>query len=138
MSNDRFPVSVKGVAFSAPGRVILLLNERQQWELPGGRLEVGESPEQALVREFEEELAATVTPCGILDSYLFEVIPERFVFIVTYGCRIEGKFSPSISKEHLQVGRFDVDRLPEQLPSGYRRSILARHAQIQRAAGPTS
>jgi 8-oxo-dGTP pyrophosphatase MutT (NUDIX family) len=130
MNNDRFPVSVKGVAFSAPGQVILLLNERQEWELPGGRLEVGETPEQAVVREFEEELAATVTPCRILDSYLFEVIPERFVFIVTYGCRIEGTFSPSISEEHLQVGTFDVDALPEPLPSGYRRSILAWHAQI--------
>ena len=33
-----WPVSIKGVAVDAHGRVLLLKNERQEWELPGGRL----------------------------------------------------------------------------------------------------
>ena len=39
-----FPVSIKGVLVEA-GRVALLENERDEWELPGGRLEPGEAPE---------------------------------------------------------------------------------------------
>lgn len=36
-----WPVSVKGVALDAHERVLLLRNERNEWELPGGRLEIG-------------------------------------------------------------------------------------------------
>jgi GNAT superfamily N-acetyltransferase len=42
-----FPVSVKGVLFES-GRVVLLENERREWELPGGRLETGEDPATCL------------------------------------------------------------------------------------------
>lgn len=38
-----FPVSVKGVVVR-DGRVLLLRNERDEWELPGGKLELGEEP----------------------------------------------------------------------------------------------
>ncbi|MGK5543530.1 NUDIX domain-containing protein [Streptomyces sp. URMC 127] len=51
-----WPVSVKGVALDAAGRVLLLHNERDEWELPGGRLEPTDpSPEHTVEREFEEE-----------------------------------------------------------------------------------
>jgi 8-oxo-dGTP pyrophosphatase MutT (NUDIX family) len=45
------------------GRVPLLKNERDEWELPGGKLEVGESPEHSVCREAAEELrlAAAMT-----------------------------------------------------------------------------
>jgi 8-oxo-dGTP pyrophosphatase MutT (NUDIX family) len=38
-----FPVSVKGVVVR-DGRVLLLRNERDEWELPGGKLDLGEEP----------------------------------------------------------------------------------------------
>ena len=49
----RFPVSVKGVVLHAE-RVVLLKNEREEWELPGGKLELGESPEDCVTREIYE------------------------------------------------------------------------------------
>jgi 8-oxo-dGTP pyrophosphatase MutT (NUDIX family) len=42
-----WPVSIKGVACDTEGRVLLLKNERAEWELPGGRLEGRTMPQPA-------------------------------------------------------------------------------------------
>jgi 8-oxo-dGTP pyrophosphatase MutT (NUDIX family) len=57
-----FPVSIKGVVIR-DGRVLLLRDERDQWELPGGEVDVGEDLAVCVVREIAEEVGWTVT-CG--------------------------------------------------------------------------
>jgi ADP-ribose pyrophosphatase YjhB (NUDIX family) len=51
-----YPVSVKGVVVRS-GRVLLLKNERDEWELAGGRLGAGETPEQCVAREIANSIA---------------------------------------------------------------------------------
>ena len=117
------PVSVKGVLL-VDGKVALLRNDRNEWELPGGRIDKGETREQALVREFKEELSIDVEPVDLIDSYEFEVIPSRRVRIVTYGCRLRGEFKPVLSEEHKEFGLHAVAELENiALPAGYVRSI---------------
>ena len=117
------PTSIKGVLL-VEDRVVLLKNSREEWELPGGRVENGEDHAQALAREFAEELSINVHIRTRIDSYLFEVIPGRHVFIVTYGCAVAGEFRPAISNEHIEHCLWPVDRLSElNLPAGYKRSI---------------
>jgi len=107
-------------------RVVLVRNDRDEWELPGGRAEPGEDHADTLAREFNEELAISVRPGAQIDSYLFEVIPGRHVFIITYGCILVGEFRPALSDEHTGYCLWPVDRLSElKLPLGYKRSIEA-------------
>jgi 8-oxo-dGTP pyrophosphatase MutT (NUDIX family) len=128
-----FPVSIKGVVLRA-GRVLLLRNDRGEWELPGGRLEVGETPEDCVAREIAEETGWQVTTGQILDCWVYHVAQVgRHVVVVTYGATLDpgqDELAPALSAEHAQVGLFspaEVDDLP--LPAGYRRSIAAWHAR---------
>ena len=120
-----FPVSVKGVLFAPLGEVVLLLNEREEWELPGGRIELGETSTDCLVREIREELDLQVVAGSPIDTYLFEVVPGRHVFIATYRCTLAGPFQPSVRNEHKRIGLFTPHALPRNLPRGYRASIEA-------------
>jgi 8-oxo-dGTP pyrophosphatase MutT (NUDIX family) len=48
------------VCFTEDGGVVLAVLPPKRWNLPGGTIEPGESPEDALVRQFAEEAGATV------------------------------------------------------------------------------
>jgi 8-oxo-dGTP pyrophosphatase MutT (NUDIX family) len=99
-----FPVSVKGVAVQ-DGRVLLLENEREEWELPGGKLEIGEDPPACLVREIGEEAGWQVTAGPVLDCWQYHIREGRDVVIITYGCYVASAIPPIVSSEHKRAAQ---------------------------------
>ena len=105
-----FPVSVKGAAVQDE-RVLLLENERAEWELPGGKLELGEDPSACVVREISEEADWQVTAGPVLDCWQYPICEGQDVVIVTYGCYVASTTPPMISNEHKRAGRFTHDEV---------------------------
>lgn len=128
MSGLVLPVSVKGV-FGPPGRVVLLHNERDEWELPGGRLDPGDAGlESALEREIREELDLRVEVGAVVHAWRYEPVPGRFVVVISYDCHLVGSWPEVLghSHEHDGVGLFGIDELAGlALPAGYRAAIAA-------------
>ncbi len=125
--DGRHPVSVKAV-LAHRDRFILLRNERAEWELPGGRLEAGETPEDCLLREIREELAIAARLGPILDCWVYPVLPGRSVVIVTYGATAGNLDGLAHSAEHDRlavVGLAEIEGMA--MPEGYRRSIRRWH-----------
>jgi len=121
-----YPVSIKGVLIRED-RVLLVHNERGEWELPGGRIEPGETPEQTVTREISEESGLRVEVAEILDAWVYHIdVADKDVFIVTYGCTTASGAAPVLSHEHSRIGEFAEHEVPGlRMPEGYKRSIVA-------------
>ena len=68
-------------AFLLTRRVARLNAHGGQWALPGGRMDAGETPVEAALRELEEEVALKLRPSeviGLLDDY-----PTRSGYLIT-------------------------------------------------------
>jgi 8-oxo-dGTP diphosphatase len=120
---DQFPVSVKGILITS-GRVLLLLNARGEWDLPGGRAEPGEDHRAALEREVREETGLAIEVGVRSDEHMFEVLPNRFVRIVAFACRLLSDPEVTLSGEHLASCWLPLAELGEhvaghKLPTGY-------------------
>ena len=119
----RLPISAKGVLIRR-GRVLLLRNERGEWELPGGRLDDGESPEDAVVREIREESGLRATVVSLVDAWIYQVTRSERVLVLEYACRLKGDGAVTISREHAEhTWLRPADLRGEPLPEGYRRGI---------------
>lgn len=74
------------------GRVLITQRTAAQamplmWEFPGGKVEAGEDPTRAMVRELREELAIDVSVGRVWDV-LFHAYPTFDLIMIVYPCRI--------------------------------------------------
>ena len=72
-------------------------NYKDGWEFPGGKIEAGETPQEALVRELKEELDITTIVGELIDTIEYDY-PEFHLSMDCFWCTIaEGE---PVLKEH--------------------------------------
>jgi 8-oxo-dGTP diphosphatase len=71
-----------------------------QWEFPGGKMDPGESPEDALARELREELAVEVL-VGFPLSPVVWTYEDRTIRLLPFYCKIIGGTLQALEHEKL-------------------------------------
>lgn len=80
------------------------------WEFVGGKVEPGETKEQALIRECSEELAITVLPADVFCDVVHEY-PDISIHLTLYNCTIS-KGTPKLL-EHCDLKWI----IPSEIPN---------------------
>jgi 8-oxo-dGTP pyrophosphatase MutT (NUDIX family) len=127
--------AVAAIIFNDRGEVLLQLrSDNRLWALPGGAIELGEEPAEAVIREVWEETGLHVLPERISGVYggrsgLTEYPNGDKVAIIaiTFVCRVIDGAPRLDDDETLELRYFAVDDLPP--------NIMGRHhLRIQHAA----
>lgn len=104
MSNKPFALSVKVVIRDRSGRCLLIKRSPKskanpgKWDLPGGKAEMGEKFDDALLREVSEETGLSITLTHVAGSAESERPAKKLVYII-----MEASFNSGVvrlSSEH--------------------------------------
>jgi 8-oxo-dGTP diphosphatase len=107
--------SVVGAAIIAAGAVLAAQRSYPaalagRWEFPGGRVEPGETEEQAIVRECQEELGATILVTGRVGPDL--ILPSGWVLRIHAARLVDGQRPDALEHHALRwVNRSELDEL---------------------------
>ncbi len=63
------------------------MDNSMKWEFPGGKVEDGETEQQAIVREIKEELGLNIIPLHCLKSVVYDY-GDRKINLIPFVCRI--------------------------------------------------
>lgn len=116
-SSAKFRIGVSAVIFDE-GRILLAhRRDIDWWNLPGGGMEAGETVEEAMRREVQEETGLEVEVEHLIGVYSK---PQKQEVVLTFRCRITG--GTLSSTEESRACRFFA---PEMLPD----NTLPKHRQ---------
>jgi len=102
------------------GHILLVQRaDDQKWAMPGGALEVGETPAAGAAREAFEETGVhcqVVALVGVFDSRFCGLNSRHHLYVITFLCRpLDGIQSHFRCDETLDTGWFAEDALPEAM-----------------------
>jgi 8-oxo-dGTP diphosphatase len=127
MSNNIQRVTLKAI-IKNEDRFLLLKDKKGVWELPGGKIDFGEAPDETIKRELSEELGIhNMSVRDLVDVWTFITSngSDNFQFIViVYEVGIDSK-ELKISDEHLEFSWILFSEIKDlNMKEGYKESII--------------
>jgi 8-oxo-dGTP pyrophosphatase MutT (NUDIX family) len=115
-----FTVSAAAVVVNGDGKVLVLhhlLRPTTGWGLPGGFIDAGEQPHQAIARELMEETGITLSDIRMLH---LKTLGRHVEILFKAKANDEGEI---LSSEIDHLGWYAFEDIPERLPADQRRTV---------------
>ena len=116
LSHPRFTVTAGAVITDNQGRVLLLKHRFRPgtgWGMPGGFMQAGEQPEEALRRELREEVGLEVEEVELFSTRAFKVPRQVEIVFTALALGDTNELNFEIQK----AAWFSPSELPEELPT---------------------
>jgi len=105
-----FTIGVFGIITDNEGRVLLChRRDYDLWNLPGGGVEIGETPWDALIREIKEETGLEAIPTHLSGVYSK---PDKNELILSFACQITGG-DITLTDEVDKIEFFEIGQIPK-------------------------
>ena len=116
-------LGVFAAIFDEAGRLLCVRMNyaSKRWSTPGGRVELGESPLDALKREVFEETGLSIAPGELLGVY---AKPHEDDLVLSFRASVIGRSAWQPNDEIAELGYFGRDELPEPMSSAARSRVL--------------
>lgn len=108
---DSFHLGVKALIFNPQGKMLVLERDhplkKLYWDIPGGRLQKGETPQVTLCREVKEEIGLEITdelkPFATILTEIRIPTGEESVGLIfsIFQYNLSAPFEPVLSDEHI-------------------------------------
>jgi 8-oxo-dGTP diphosphatase len=141
MADKPFALSIKVVVRDHDGRCLLIRRSmeskanRGKWDLPGGKVDAGESFDKALLREVAEETGITISLQRVLGAAQSESPSNRVVYLIMEARLEAGQVR--LSHEHIDSAWVEPAALPAMDVCDQFRPFVQAYAQGE-ARSPAS
>lgn len=124
--NPEYKTYVLGFIFSRHGHVLLMQKKRPDWQAGhyngiGGKIEINESPSEAIIREAAEELKMAAAPSWVVCGTIYSSTWKVWVFAAEYNDKIE-------AAEDEPVGWFT--QLPDNIIDNLKYLVPMCHSRL--------
>ena len=120
LAHTRFTVTAGAIVMDSGNRVLLLQHRFRAgsaWGIPGGFIEAGEQPLDAMKRELQEEVGLIIESAKVAGARSFPNVRQvEILFLCSVSDAQIAVISPN-SPEILDAQWFSLDGLPAGLPS---------------------
>ncbi|MYL49866.1 NUDIX domain-containing protein [Halobacillus litoralis] len=115
---NRVDVSYAFIFNEVEEKVLMVKNQGSGWSLPGGAVEVGETFEQAAIRETKEETNVTIEIENVVavNEAFFENKGQHALFITYKGKIVEGEIQILNKDEIDEIKWINIDTANKLMP----------------------